>query len=73
QDTLLSSSYTSNFLTTNYPNVLLWATLAEAAAFVQDSQALQWWEQKLTGALRVLQVQNRNESLSGSPIRMVPG
>lgn len=73
QDTLLSSSYTSNFLTVNYPNILLWATLAEAAAFVQDQQSLQWWEQKLNGALRVLQVVNRNESLSGSSLRMVPG
>lgn len=71
QPAMLSDANPTNILTSQYPDVLLAAALTEASAFIGDEQRLQYWEGRLSSALRLTQAQNREERHSGGSPRML--
>ena len=73
QDALLSSTYTTNMLTNNFPLLLLAACLAEAGAFIKDQDVVTYWEGRYNALAATLQIADKREALSGSPLTMKPG
>lgn len=73
QDTYLSDTYTSNWLTTNYPLLLLAASLAETGVFIKDADVVSYWEGRYATMAANLQAAYRREQQSGSPLVMTPG
>jgi hypothetical protein len=61
QLTALSDSNTTNWLTTDAPDLLLWATLAEAAPFLKDDARIMVWEGKYQAAKQALLRQDRRD------------
>lgn len=57
----LSDSNTSNWLITDAPYLLLWASLCEAAPFCQDDARVALWEQKYAAQKAQLENEARNE------------
>jgi len=68
----LSDSNTSNWLITDAPDLLLYASLVEAATDLVQDQRAQLWESKYQQAKREIEKQNDAEDVSGSPM-MVTG
>jgi hypothetical protein len=61
QLTALSDSNTTNWLTTDAPDLLLWATLSEAAPFLKDDARIGIWEGKYQAAKQALKAQDRRD------------
>lgn len=70
---LLSDSNTTDWMVLNFPHMLLYGCLSEAAAFIQDQQQVQYWQGRFTNALASLQSADKREAYSGSPLRAVAG
>ena len=68
--TALSDSNTTNWFTTNAPDLLLFSALLEAEPFIQNDERLVLWEAKYQSAKRGIQDEEGIESNSGSPISM---
>lgn len=67
----LTSVATSwNDLATNYPDLYLFAALAETAPYMNDDARVQLWEMKYQKILSDLKAKEKRESLSGSPLVM---
>lgn len=64
----LSDSNTTNWFTTNAPDLLLWAALCEAAPFLVNDSRIPIWEGKYEFVKRQLQRQDEQEEFSGSPL-----
>lgn len=66
----LSDSNTSNWLVTDVPDLILFASLCEAAPFLQDDQRVALWEKKYEEVRRRVQRQDDQEEFSGSPLQV---
>ena len=66
----LSASNTTNWFTTNAPDLLLWAALCEAEPFIMNDPRATLWEQKYTAAKERIQREDNQEEFSGSPLSM---
>lgn len=67
----LSGSNTTNWFTINAPDLLLFASLVEAGAFIQDDERINLWEQKYQAAKERVQRRDDQEEFSGSPLASV--
>lgn len=67
---LLSDSNTSNWLITDAPDLIYFGALAEAAAWMDDGEAVAKWEPKFARAKAMVQRQDEQEEFSGSPLQM---
>ncbi|MHB1798549.1 MAG: phage adaptor protein [Vulcanimicrobiaceae bacterium] len=63
----------SNWLTTEQPDLIFAATMVEAGTYLADETALQYWEQKYQGLAGVAQQADRTERWSGSNLAMRVG
>lgn len=68
QLTLLSASNTSNWLITDAPDLIYFATLCEAAPWLGNSESIPIWEGKYQLAKKRVQQQDEDEEFSGSPL-----
>ena len=66
----LSNSNTTNWFTTNAPDLLLWAALAEAEPFVMNDQRALMWEAKYKAVKDKVQAEDDQEEFSGGPLSM---
>lgn len=66
----LSDSNTTNWFTENAPELLLFAALAEAKAFIEDNERVSLWNQKYMDVRDRLMKQEEDEEFSGSPLAM---
>ena len=69
----LSNSNTSNFLTTDYPNLLLYGSLVEARGFLHDDPRVAMWDQLFRQALLDANRHGRSEIMRGSPLTVSTG
>jgi hypothetical protein len=69
QLTALSASNESNWLVTDAPELLLWASLSEAAPFLKDDARIAVWEGKYQAARAMLESESRSEAGSGLSMR----
>ena len=67
----LSDSNTSNWLITDAPDLILFASLCEAAPYLGDDARLALWESKYAALGQAIQRQDSAEDVSGGPIAMV--
>lgn len=65
--TALSDSNTTNWFTTNAPDILLWASLAEAEPFLKNDARVALWAAKYEAAKQGIQMEDKREEHSGSP------
>lgn len=65
----LSSSNTTNWYTTNAPEVLLYGALLESAPFIQDDARLQTWGQMYQSAIDTIKDEQKNAETSMGSIR----
>jgi hypothetical protein len=66
----LSASNTTNWLITDAPDLILFASLCEAAAYIQEDERLPLWERKYAQIAQRVQENDDQEEFSGSPISM---
>lgn len=71
QLTALSGSNTTNWLITDAPDLLLYASLVEATTDVMDDERITLWEQKYQQAKRRIEVANDQEEFSGAPMQVI--
>jgi hypothetical protein len=64
----LSDSTTTNWLTANYPQVLLYGALQAAAEFIHDDEQLAKWNRLFTTALTELQESDKRENYGPAPV-----
>lgn len=64
----LSDSNTTNWFTTNAPDVLLWACLAETEPFLKNDERVGLWEAKFQAAKSAIQEEDKREQMSGGPL-----
>lgn len=62
----LSGANPSNWLITDAPDLILFASLAEAKPFIKDDQRISLWEGKYANAKSEIENQDRGEDFSGS-------
>lgn len=65
---LLSDSNTSNWLITDAPDLILLASLAEAADWLRDDPRIAQWEAKYRAIKDRVQRRDEDEEFSGSPL-----
>jgi hypothetical protein len=68
--TALSDLNTSNWFTTNAPDVLLYGALCEAAPYIANDMRIPIWEGKFNDAMAAVQAEDNREEFSGSPLSM---
>ncbi len=66
----LSDSNTSNWLITDAPDLILWASLVEANVDLHNDTRAQMWEARYQAAKAAVQLENDKEEFSGSPLTM---
>lgn len=64
----LSSDNTTNWFTTNAPDLLLFAALCEAEPFLKNDARIGIWENKYTMVKNAIEMEERNEQHSGSTL-----
>lgn len=64
--TALSTSNETNWFTSNAPDLLLWAALAEAEPFIGNDERAMLWETKYQQAKNAVESQDEKERHSGS-------
>lgn len=64
----LSDSNTSNWFIVNASDLLLFAALCEAEPFIKNDERIQLWEMKYEKVKKQLELQEKNEQYSGSPL-----
>lgn len=64
----LSDSNTSNWLTSDAPDLILFATLCEAAPWIGNDPRIAIWESKYAQVKDRIQKQDDREEFSGSPL-----
>lgn len=69
QPTALSDANTSNSILSNYPDLLLYASLLEVTAHVEDDGRIQVWKGFLDEAIKDITEDNTLNRWSGAPIR----
>ena len=74
KSSVLSSGNETDWMITNYPHLVLYASLAEAAKFVRrDPNEISMWENALQNVMNSIRVGNDREGWSGSPLAITPG
>ena len=70
--TALSDSNTTNFILTNHPAIYLYGSLFHAANFLggYNPQQVQTWQQMYATALERLELNDREDQFSGSPLQI---
>lgn len=68
QLTLLSASNTTNWFTTNAPEVMLYGALLEAQPFLMNDKRIQTWQGLYEQALETVKRADRRENYSGSTL-----
>jgi len=68
----LSSSNTTNYILENHPAIYLYGSLFHAANFLGgiDPRQVQTWQQMYTTALERLELNDREDQFSGSPLQV---
>ena len=66
---VLSDANTSNWLITDAPYLLLWASLVESSPFIKDDPRIPVWEGKYQQAKAALEFEQRNEGGTGLSMR----
>lgn len=61
-----SGANSVNWLTTNYPMLIVYAALIEAMPFIQDDKRLPMWFAMFSGAVGALQGSNKRDRWTGS-------
>jgi hypothetical protein len=69
----LSNSNATNWFTANAPDLLLFATLCEAAPYVREDARIQLWEAKYADVKARIQRQDSAEEFSGSALSVSAG
>lgn len=69
----LSDSNTTNWLTDNYPDLIRYAALAEAAPYLQDDERIAVWEGKYQTAKARIERLEKREKTSGSRLATIRG
>lgn len=69
--TALSASNETNFLITNYPDLILYGALIEAVSFTGDTTRLTEWAAKYEAALQEIKTEEKQQRMGGSPLRSV--
>jgi hypothetical protein len=67
----LSGTNTTNWLVTDNPSLILFATLCEAAPYLVNDPRIGVWEAKYQAGKRAVELQDVQEEFSGSPLAMV--
>lgn len=62
----LSVTNTTNWLTSNNPDLIFAAAMVEAGVYQQDTQAVQYWESKYGQLSSQVEKADKNERMSGS-------
>jgi hypothetical protein len=70
---LLSASNTTNFFTTNAPEVLLYGALLEAQPFLMNDKRIPVWTELYAEAIGTVARLNRSENFSGSNLAIKAG
>lgn len=70
---LLSDSNTTNWFTTNAPEVLLYGALLEAQPFIMNDGRIAVWQSMFNEAVDTINSQERREKYSGSAPRIRAG
>lgn len=70
QLTLLSASNTTNWFSTNAPDVLLYGALLEAQPFLMNDKRIQTWKMMFDEAVATIDGQDRREKHSGSTLQV---
>lgn len=65
----LSDSNTTNWLTANAPDLLLYMSLAEAEPFIKNDSRIQLWKALADESISQIQDSDRKARYSGSPLR----
>lgn len=63
----LSGTNTSNWLTSSNPDLILAAAMLEAATYLGDTAAVQYWEQRFESIAQDVTTADQRERMSGSP------
>ena len=68
----LSTTNTTNFILTNHPSIYLYGSLYHAANFLGgiNPQQVQTWQQMFGTALERLELNDREDQFSGSPLQI---
>lgn len=69
QLTLLSASNTTNWFTTNAPDVLIYGALLEAQAFIMNDERIPMWQAMFDESVATIAGQDKREKHSGSTLR----
>lgn len=67
----LSDSNTTNWFTTNAPDILLWASLVAAEPFLKNDERIAVWENEYLKSKNQLELEDKMEEFSGSPLSVV--
>lgn len=65
---VLSDANTTNWLITDAPDLILFASLVEAKAFIMDDPRILLWEGRYNNAKDLIKKQDKDEEFSGSTI-----
>ena len=68
---LTSIQSTANALFTKYPDLYLFASLAEAASYIKDQEAIQHWNEKFQAVKEMIRLYENNEYGSGGGLQVV--
>lgn len=63
--TALSDANTTNWFTSNAPDILLWAALCEAEPFIKNDERVGLWQAKYDLVKEAIEREERNEQFSG--------
>ncbi|HEX7129129.1 MAG TPA: hypothetical protein VF217_03555 [Rhodanobacteraceae bacterium] len=63
----LSGTNTSNWLITDVPDLIFAAAMREASAYMQDAEAVAFWEAKYQAYKSQIQMKDDAEQFSGAP------
>lgn len=63
----LSTTNATNWLTSSNPMLIMQAAMAQAASYLADAQALDYWGQQFEANLGQTQAMDQQERMSGSP------
>lgn len=69
--TALSGSNETNFLITNYPDLIFFGSLVESVSLTGDSTRLTEWVAKYEDAEQSIKFEEKRQRFSGSPLRSV--
>lgn len=69
----LSVANPTNWLVTRNPDLIMAAAMREAATYLADDQAVQYWTQRYQAIVQAVQAADRRERFSGSPLAIRVG